>query len=135
MDNKCKHLTLDQRIIIQSKLDEGESCVLIAEAIEKNPTTVKREVDRGKVEIKLLLYHNIMILRAKYLNAIIPFIDTKLIKFLIGVRQSGKRVLLNQIKDYIINKGIFLEHTVYINFEFFINRKYKAAEPLCECIS
>jgi predicted AAA+ superfamily ATPase len=76
-----------------------------------------------------------MILRTKYLNDIIPFIDKKLIKVLIGVRRSGKTVLLNQIKDYIINKGVPEEQFVYLNFESFINRKYSAAEPLYEFVS
>ena len=45
-----------------------------------------------------------MILRKKYLDRIIPFIDKKLIKVLVGIRRSGKTVLLSQIKEKILKK-------------------------------
>ncbi len=42
-----------------------------------------------------------MIKRTKYLQKIIPFIDKPLIKVIIGVRRSGKTVLLSQIREHI----------------------------------
>ena len=39
-----------------------------------------------------------MIQRTKYLDKIIPFIDQPLIKVIIGVRRSGKTVLLSQVQ-------------------------------------
>ncbi len=75
-----------------------------------------------------------MIQRKKYLNKIIPFVDTPLIKALIGVRRSGKTVLLTQIKDYLIEKGINEEQIVYINFESFAYKKYRSGDSLYENI-
>jgi len=65
-----------------------------------------------------------MIQRIKYLNKIIPFIDKPLIKALIGVRRSGKTILLTQIKDYLLQKGISTNQVVYINFESFSYKKF-----------
>lgn len=65
-----------------------------------------------------------MIKRTKYLNKIIPFIDKNLIKALIGVRRSGKTVLLTQIKDYLLENKVKEEQIIYMNFESFLNRKY-----------
>lgn len=58
-----------------------------------------------------------MIIRKKYLERIIPFINKPLIKAIIGVRRSGKTVLMMQLKDYLISSGIDAEHVLYINFE------------------
>lgn len=65
-----------------------------------------------------------MIQRTKYLNKIIPFIDKPLIKALIGVRRSGKTVLLTQIKEHLIKSGTNDNQIIYINFESFVNKKY-----------
>ena len=42
-----------------------------------------------------------MIRRNLYLNKIRPFIDQDLIKVLIGLRRSGKTILLSQIRDVL----------------------------------
>ena len=65
-----------------------------------------------------------MIQRTKYLEKIIPFIDKPLIKALVGVRRSGKTVLLTQIRDILLNRGIAAEQILLMNFESFTNRKY-----------
>ena len=44
----------------------------------------------------------LMVKRSNYLNAIIPFIDTELIKVLTGVRRSGKSVMLKLIQNHLI---------------------------------
>ena len=71
-----------------------------------------------------------MIKREKYLSKIIPFIDKPLIKVLIGVRRSGKTVLLSQIRDYILSCGVPKERVVDMNFESFANRKYLNPDEL-----
>ena len=58
-----------------------------------------------------------MIKRTKYLNKIIPFIDKPLIKALVGVRRSGKTVLLTQIKEHLLANGVDNSQILYINFE------------------
>ena len=40
-----------------------------------------------------------MIIRERYLKLIRPFYDQNLIKVLIGIRRSGKSVILTQIMD------------------------------------
>lgn len=58
-----------------------------------------------------------MIKRVKYLEKIIPFIDTDLIKVLVGIRRSGKSVLMDQIKDVLLEKGVLENEIISYNFE------------------
>ena len=68
-----------------------------------------------------------MIKRDSYLSSIIPFIDQDLIKVLIGIRRSGKTILLSQIKEIIVANGVSEENIIEINFE---SRKYaKLKDP------
>ena len=71
-----------------------------------------------------------MIQRSKYLQKIIPFINQPLIKVIIGVRRSGKTVLLSQIREHIANTGVPEERIVALNFESFANRNYQNADEL-----
>ncbi len=70
-----------------------------------------------------------MIRRTKYLDKIIPFIDKPLIKVIIGVRRSGKTVLLSQIAD-IISERVGKSQLLSINFESFQNRHLQDADRL-----
>lgn len=65
-----------------------------------------------------------MIIRKNYLDKIIPFIDKPLIKALIGVRRSGKTVLLTQIKQHLISNGVSESQLLFVNFESFAFKKY-----------
>lgn len=58
-----------------------------------------------------------MLKREKYLSKIRTSYDADLIKVLTGVRRCGKSVLLSQIKEELIEKGIRLDHFIEINFE------------------
>ena len=71
-----------------------------------------------------------MILRKTYLDRIIPLIDKNLIKVLMGVRRSGKTVLLQQIGEYLVANGRSKDNIVYINFESKANAKFKNADVL-----
>lgn len=71
-----------------------------------------------------------MIKRTIYLNRIIPFINKSLIKALVGVRRSGKTVLLTQIKEYLLDSGIDNEQILYINFESFAYKKFLNGDTL-----
>lgn len=75
-----------------------------------------------------------MIKRTKYLQKIIPFIDKPLIKVIIGVRRSGKTVLLSQIREHIQFSGVESERIVELNFESFSNRKYQNADALYDFV-
>ena len=58
-----------------------------------------------------------MIKREIYLKKIRGLYDSELIKIIVGVRRSGKSVLLKQIIDELLEKGIQDDHIIYINFE------------------
>ena len=45
-----------------------------------------------------------MVIRERYLKIIRPFYDQELIKVLIGIRRSGKSVILKQIIDELKEK-------------------------------
>lgn len=75
-----------------------------------------------------------MIERRRYLELIEPFIDVDLIKVLVGVRRSGKTVLLGQIRDRIIARGVDPEQTITLNFESYANRQYRSADALYEYV-
>ena len=58
-----------------------------------------------------------MIKREMYLKKIRDSYDSELIKIIIGVRRSGKSVLMTQIIDELKEKGIDDSHIIYMNFE------------------
>lgn len=58
-----------------------------------------------------------MIVREQYLRRIRPFYESDLVKVLIGIRRSGKSVLLKQMKEELIKRGISESHIIYVNFE------------------
>lgn len=58
-----------------------------------------------------------MIKREMYLRKIRDSYDSELIKIIVGVRRSGKSVLMMQIIEELKERGVKEEHIVYINFE------------------
>lgn len=58
-----------------------------------------------------------MIKREMYLKKIRASYDSELIKVIIGVRRSGKSVLMTQIIEELKQKGIKKDHIIYMNFE------------------
>ncbi|MBQ3033279.1 MAG: ATP-binding protein [Deferribacterales bacterium] len=58
-----------------------------------------------------------MIKRERYMSQIRPFIGTDLIKVMTGVRRSGKSVMLELIKQELIESGIDQEQFISFNFE------------------
>lgn len=66
-----------------------------------------------------------MIRRNLYLDRIRPFIDQDLIKVLSGLRRSGKTILLSQIRDVLLERGVSKENIIEINFE---SRRFKELE-------
>lgn len=59
----------------------------------------------------------IMIKREMYLKKIRDSYDSELIKIIVGVRRSGKSVLMMQIIEELKERGIKEDHIIYINFE------------------
>ncbi len=58
-----------------------------------------------------------MIKREIYMNRIRPFIGTELIKVMTGIRRCGKSVMLELIKQELIESGISPSQFISINFE------------------
>ena len=58
-----------------------------------------------------------MIKREMYLRKIRESYDSELIKIIVGVRRSGKSVLMMQIIEELKEKGIKDDHIIYINLE------------------
>jgi len=71
-----------------------------------------------------------MVIRERYLKDIRPFYDQDLIKVLIGIRRSGKSVILTQIIDELKNNGIDDDHIIYINFEDYDYEEYTDPKKL-----
>jgi len=55
--------------------------------------------------------------RETYLEQIRPYYESDIIKVITGVRRSGKSILLDTIKEELIEKGISEDHIIYFNFE------------------
>lgn len=58
-----------------------------------------------------------MLKREKFLKDIRPFYNHELVKVLVGIRRSGKTVIMEQIKDELINSGTNKDNILYINME------------------
>ena len=76
-----------------------------------------------------------MIKRELYLDQIRPFMETDLIKVIVGIRRSGKSTLMKQIIDELRNQGIPQEQIIYLNFEDYRIRIYKNPDHLYDYIS
>lgn len=75
-----------------------------------------------------------MVIRERYLKLIRPFYNQELIKVLIGIRRSGKSVLLKQIIDELKEEKIDDKHIIYINFEDYDYAEYTYPKKLHELI-
>jgi len=56
--------------------------------------------------------------RQNYLNQLLMFQNSRLIKVLVGQRRVGKSFILRQYIEHLINTGIPAKNTLYINKEF-----------------
>ena len=76
-----------------------------------------------------------MIKREIYMSRIRPFIDRDLIKVLTGIRRSGKSVMLELIKEELLERGVTEAQFISFNFEDLSNARLCTAEALHEEIS
>ena len=58
-----------------------------------------------------------MIKREAYMKRIRPFMNNDLIKVLTGIRRSGKSVMLELIKEELLDSGVESNQFISINFE------------------
>ncbi|MEG0379715.1 MAG: AAA family ATPase, partial [Eubacterium sp.] len=71
-----------------------------------------------------------MIKREQYLKRIRPFYNKELVKVLTGMRRSGKSVMLELIKEELIDSGIKKEQLLHYNFEQLSNAAFCTALSL-----
>ncbi len=71
-----------------------------------------------------------IISRDLYIEKIVPFLDKDIIKVLIGVRRSGKSVLLELIKKHLIQNGIDEKQFLSYNFESYQTINYRSDSDL-----
>lgn len=76
-----------------------------------------------------------MIKRPIYLSKIIPFIDDKIIKVLVGMRRVGKSTMFEIIIDELKTRGVNDCNIININFEIWSNQKYTKANILYDYLS
>ena len=55
--------------------------------------------------------------REIYLEQIRPYYDSDIIKVIVGVRRAGKSILLDTIKDELIDRGVSGDRIIYLNLE------------------
>ena len=61
--------------------------------------------------------HKMRLKRETYLEQIRPYYDSDIIKVITGVRRAGKSILLDTIKDELVEKGVPGDNIIYINLE------------------
>ncbi|MGN0295359.1 MAG: ATP-binding protein [Lachnospiraceae bacterium] len=71
-----------------------------------------------------------MIKRETYMKRIRPFIGSELVKVLTGIRRSGKSVMLDLIKDELMESGVNREQIISLNFENMSNAQFCTALAL-----
>lgn len=67
------------------------------------------------------------LIRENYLEKVRSFYDVNLIKVILGIRRSGKTILLNQIMEELKANGVDSDHIIYINFDQ--NENYELFSP------
>lgn len=72
--------------------------------------------------------------RNEYLNKLISFKDTDVIKIITGIRRCGKSTLMEIFQQYLLKNGISEKQIIKINFEDFTYRKLLEPELLHEYI-
>ena len=73
-----------------------------------------------------------MIQRPKYIEKIIPYIDTPFVKVLSGVRRSGKSTILRMIIEVLKKRGVSAEQIISYNFDSMQHEEIKSAKNLYE---
>ena len=79
--------------------------------------------------------HKTYIPRERYIEKIRPFIGKDLIKVFTGLRRSGKSVMLELIKDELLESGVKSKNIISFNFELIYNSQLRTAEALHEELS
>ena len=69
-----------------------------------------------------------MILRPDYINAIEPFIDSPIVKILVGVRRCGKSTILEMVADELMQRGVSKENIIERRYNEIMYEDFSAKE-------
>jgi hypothetical protein len=72
--------------------------------------------------------------RKKYLEQLLLFKNSRLVKVLVGQRRAGKSFVLRQYIDYLIKDEVPAVNTLYINKEFTDFDRIETYQDLCEVV-
>lgn len=72
--------------------------------------------------------------RSVYFEKIKPFINTPVVKVITGIRRCGKSVMLEQVRDFIIQTGVNEKQILFLNFESFTDERVKSFESITLCV-
>lgn len=72
--------------------------------------------------------------RSVYFNKILPFVDKPVVKVITGIRRCGKSVMMEQIQDYLVEKGINTECILSLNFESFTDERVQSFESVTSAV-
>ncbi|MCH3968847.1 MAG: ATP-binding protein [Atopobiaceae bacterium] len=76
-----------------------------------------------------------MIERTMYLERMRPFYDSQFVKVITGVRRCGKSVLLEQVVDDLIGRGVPSDDITYVSLEDYANRSLLSPDALDSYLS
>ncbi len=71
-----------------------------------------------------------MIKRRLYIDRIRPFFNNELVKVLTGIRRAGKSVMLELIKEALLEEGVHATQCIKFNFESMSTSEYRTADSL-----
>ncbi len=74
------------------------------------------------------------IIRTVYLDKVRAFVDTPVVKVITGIRRSGKSVLLEQIRNLILENGVGKEQILSLNFESFADERVRTLENVMSTV-
>jgi predicted AAA+ superfamily ATPase len=72
--------------------------------------------------------------RELYINKLIKYVDTPVIKIITGIRRCGKSYLLKLVSNFLIDKGIDENQIIKIDFESIVYEIYRDYKALYEYV-
>ena len=74
------------------------------------------------------------IIRSVYFDKIVPFIDKPVVKVITGIRRCGKSVMMEQIQNYLVKKGVNEKCILSLNFESFTDERVHSFESVSAAV-
>ncbi len=74
------------------------------------------------------------IIRSVYFNKILPFVDKPVVKVITGIRRCGKSVMMEQIQNYLVKKGVNEKCILSLNFESFTDERVRSFESVSAAV-